>query len=73
MSCGVGGGRLRCCGCGVGWTRIGLLAWELPYAAGAALKSKKKKKKKKKERKTLALASCDYDDFAGVKTAVNAV
>ena len=26
---------------------IGLLAWEPPYAAGAALKSKKKKKKKK--------------------------
>ena len=26
------------------------LAWELPYAAGAALKSKKKKKKKKKGR-----------------------
>ena len=28
---------------------IGPLAWALPYAVGAALKSKKKKKKKKKE------------------------
>ena len=28
---------------------IGPLAWESPYAADAALKSKKKKKKKKKE------------------------
>jgi len=28
---------------------IGPLAWEPPYAAGAALKSKKKKKKKKKK------------------------
>ena len=26
---------------------IGLLAWELPHAAGMALKKKKKKKKKK--------------------------
>ena len=25
------------------------LAWELPYAAGAALKSKKKKKKKERD------------------------
>ena len=37
------------------WRRLaavaptGLLAWEPPYAMGAALKSKKKKKKKKKE------------------------
>ena len=30
---------------------IGLLAWEPPYAAGAALKSKKKKKKEKKRKK----------------------
>jgi len=27
------------------------LAWELPHAAGAALKTKKKKKKKRKKRK----------------------
>ena len=27
------------------------LAWELPYAAGAALKSKKRKEKKRKEKK----------------------
>ena len=27
------------------------LAWELPHAAGAALKSRKKKKKKEKKRK----------------------
>ena len=46
------------CGCGVGrwlWCRpaaaalIQPLSWELPYAAGVALKSKKKKKKKKKK------------------------
>ena len=30
---------------------IGPLAWETPYATGAAIKGKKKKKKKKKERK----------------------
>ena len=29
---------------------IGLLAWELPYAVGEALKRKEKKKKKKKKR-----------------------
>ena len=28
-----------------------LLAWELPYAEGVALKSQKKKKERKKERK----------------------
>ena len=33
---------------------IGLLAWELPYAAGAALKRQKtKKEKKKKEKETV--------------------
>ena len=33
----------RCCGCGVAAiARIGPLAWELPYAAGLALKKKKK-------------------------------
>ena len=30
---------------------VGPLAWELPYAAGAALKSQKKKKKEKKRKK----------------------
>ena len=30
------------------------LAWELPYAAGAALKSKKKEKKKEKEMNEIA-------------------
>ena len=30
---------------------IGPLAWELPYATGAALKSKKKKKKKRRRKK----------------------
>ena len=58
MSCGVG------CRCGSDpvllwlWRRpvatapIGPLAWEPPYAAGAALeKTKRQKKKKKKKRK----------------------
>ena len=59
MSCGVG----RRCGLDLAllwlWHRlaaavpIGPLAWELPYATGAALKSKKKKKKK--EKKTVAV------------------
>ena len=31
--------------------RIGPLAWEPPYATGAALKSKKKKKKKKEKKR----------------------
>ena len=36
-----------CCGCGAGWQLqlIQPLAWELPYAAGAALKRQKKKKR----------------------------
>ena len=45
--------RIQCCcelGFGSGATAaIGLLAWELPYAASAALKSKKKKKASEKE------------------------
>ena len=38
----------RCCGCDVGGQLqlIRPLAWELPYAAGAALKKTKKKKEK---------------------------
>ena len=56
MSCGVGyrcGSDLALLGL---WCRLATvalicpLAWELLYAAGAALKSKKKKKKKKKEK-----------------------
>jgi len=46
----------RCCGSGIGWWQhrlaatapIGPLAWELPYAAGTALKKERKTKKKKK-------------------------
>ena len=56
MSCGVG------CICGLDpmwlwlWHRLAavtpiqLLAWEPPYATGAALKRQKKKKKKKVDR-----------------------
>ena len=36
----------HCCSCGVGWElqlRLEFLAWELPYAAGMALKKEKKK------------------------------
>ena len=36
---------------------IRLLAWELPYATGAALKSKKKKKKSKKKKEFLSWLS----------------
>ena len=51
----------RGCGCGIG-QRLQLpldpLAWESPYAAGAALKRQKKdKKKKKKEVKSYVLGS----------------
>ena len=44
------------------WHRLGataliaLLAWEPPYATGAALKRQKKKKKKKKTKKKLKIA-----------------
>ena len=55
MSCGIG----RRCGsdhkllCPAAAAPIQSLAWELPYAAGAALQRKRKKKKKGKgERKT---------------------
>ena len=60
MSCGVG---CRCAS-DLAWLWLWLwcslaaaaliqpLAWELPYAAGAALK-RKKKKKKKRERETI--------------------
>ena len=65
MSCGVGGR----CGSDLVllwlWCRqvatapIRPLAWEPPYATGAALKSQKtKKKKKKKERKKLVEGCC---------------
>ena len=39
---------LRCCGCGVGRQLSSNFtpAWELPYAASVALKSKKRKRKK---------------------------
>ena len=57
MSCGVG----RRCGLDPAvlwlWHRLeataptGTLAWEPPYATGAALEKAKKKKKKKKKRK----------------------
>ena len=39
---------LSCCGCGVGLAALApihLLAWELPYVMGVALKDKDKKKK----------------------------
>ena len=36
--------------CGVGLALIRTLAWELPYATGAALKKKNKKKKKTKQK-----------------------
>ena len=38
---------------------IGPLAWELPYAVGAALKGKKKKKRKKKKEKENSWESKD--------------
>ena len=63
MSCGVG----RRCGSDMAllwlWLRpaatvpIGPLAWEPPYAAGAALKRQKDQKKKKEKKKTIAKAS----------------
>ena len=37
---------------------IGPLAWESPYARGAALEKEKKKKKKKKKRQALHLKDC---------------
>ena len=74
ISCGVGGR------CGSDptflwlWCRqavlalIRLLAWELPYATGAALKSKKKKKVTRKittSFKTLLLSQRNPSHFAG--------
>ena len=47
-------GILCCCDCGVGLAAIAMIqlpAWELPYAAGEALKRQKKKERKKKGRK----------------------
>ena len=41
-------------------TLIQPLAWELPYALGAALNSKKKKKKKKKIHPFMMKASLEY-------------
>ena len=58
MSCGAGrrpdvAWIPCCCGPGVGRLYLGLdpLAWELSYAAGAALKRKKERKKKKPHKK----------------------
>ena len=65
MSCGVGRRRLRS---GIAmWCRLAAvapnqpLAWELPHASGAALKSKEKKKKKKRERERESLVSTIFD------------
>ena len=49
VSCGVG--RRQGMAVVGAAARIRPLAWELPYAAGAALKKKKKKGKEKKKRK----------------------
>ena len=38
------------CGCGVGW-QPQLLAWDLPYALGVALKKNNNKQKRKKKKK----------------------
>ena len=56
VSCGIGRRRgsdptllwVWCKPAAVAWIR--LLAWEHPYAMGAALKAKKKKKKKKSKK-----------------------
>jgi len=39
---------------------IGPLAWELPYAAGAALKKKKKKKRKERKKKKKERISWEF-------------
>ena len=61
VSCGIGGrlgldlGLLwlcsSCCVCGAAAAPIPPLAWELPYAAGVALKSKKKERKEERKGK----------------------
>ena len=71
MSCGVG----RRCGLDLVllwlWcrlaaaTQIRLLAWELPYAMGAGLKSKEKKKERKKE-------SAKRKEYVGQWTSITA-
>ena len=58
MSCGVGHRHSSDLALLLAWlwcrsaavAPIGPLAWELPYAAGAALKRKKRKEKKKKKK-----------------------
>ena len=61
----------HCCDCGVGWLAakalIQPLVWELPHAAGAALK--KQKKKKKIEGSGLSLVT-PVDNDMHVKLAV---
>ena len=64
MSCGVGcrcGSIPSCCGCGVGRQ---LQPWELPHAAGAALKSKKKKEREREKRRKRN-AELKYKHFPG--------
>ena len=63
-------GWRSCCGCGCGVgpaavALIGPLAWESPYASGAALNSwkKKRKKKKKKKKKGKALPQRSTQSF----------
>ena len=54
----LGAEILCCCGCGCGrqlQLQLDRLAWELPYAALAALKKGKKKKRERKEKKRLSL------------------
>ena len=53
--------RLGCC-CGLAAAApIGPLAWELPYAAGVALKRQQKKEKRKKEKSLPGTQSSESD------------
>ena len=48
-----------------GTAQIGPLAWEPPYAAGAALKRQKRKKKKKEESKPIERLRCRQKSIHG--------
>ena len=55
MSCGVGAGVAHLWCMPAAAAPIGPLAWEPPYAAGAALKKKKKKTKTNKQKPHLKM------------------
>ena len=67
----------HCCGCDVDWQLqlIGSLAWETPYAEGAAQEMAKRQKKKKKawlsyQENMVKLSGCHFRNYIKTVSAI---